>query len=218
MKFKKIKWVGLMALMPFFPCSGNAQTSGLPASTTAPAAASHAWGVGEVVKLAHSGVTDDVILAYVKGSQSAYNLSVSDILSLKGDGLSAPVITAMLQHDVALRKEGEQKLSPPALAPAPVAAAPALTATASSAPQPPPAPTASAPSAVVQTPPPPPPQVEVIPVAPGPDYYWDGGYWSWRGGTYVWIGGNWGFRPHGIWWGGSWGHYGGHGGGRGHWR
>jgi len=28
---------------------------------------------------------------------------------------------------------------------------------------------------------PPPPQVEVVPVAPGPNYYWVPGYWYWGG-------------------------------------
>ena len=34
---------------------------------------------------------------------------------------------------------------------------------------------------------PPPPQVEVITVAPGPNYVWSRGYWYWTGGRYVWV-------------------------------
>jgi hypothetical protein len=33
------------------------------------------------------------------------------------------------------------------------------------------------------------PQVEVVPVAPGPDYNWVPGHWAWRGG-WVWIPGH----------------------------
>ena len=55
---------------------------------------------------------------------------------------------------------------------------------------------------------PPPPQVEVVPVAPGPDYVWLPGYWSIGvGGSWVWIGGHYGLppRPHAIGVGGHWG-------------
>ncbi len=53
---------------------------------------------------------------------------------------------------------------------------------------------------------PPPQQVEVVPVAPGPDYVWAPGYWTWNG-TWVWIGGGWVIRPHpgAVWIGGHWG-------------
>ena len=53
---------------------------------------------------------------------------------------------------------------------------------------------------------PPPPQVEVVPVAPGPDYYWVPGYWYWGGRGWLWIGGRWAIRPwHGaIWVRGGW--------------
>jgi len=48
--------------------------------------------------------------------------------------------------------------------------------------------------------PPPPPRTEVIVAAPGPEYSWVPGYWSWNGG-WVWIGGSWaiGPHPHAIW-------------------
>src|SRR5690242_1630686 len=68
---------------------------------------------------------------------------------------------------------------------------------------------------------PPPAQVEVVPVAPGPDYYWVPGYWYWRANGWVWWGGRWTIRPwHGaIWVHGGWAR--GRGGWRwhgGHWR
>jgi len=48
--------------------------------------------------------------------------------------------------------------------------------------------------------PPPPPKTEVIVAAPGPEYSWVPGYWSWNGG-WVWIGGRWiiGPHPHAVW-------------------
>jgi len=54
---------------------------------------------------------------------------------------------------------------------------------------------------------PPAPQVEVVPVAPGPEYAWTPGYWSIGvGGRWVWIGGRYVVRPraHAIWVGGHW--------------
>ena len=52
---------------------------------------------------------------------------------------------------------------------------------------------------------PPPAQVEYVPVAPGPDYYWVGGYWVWRG-RWVWSPGAYVVRPrpNAIWVGGRW--------------
>ena len=38
---------------------------------------------------------------------------------------------------------------------------------------------------------PPPPQVEVVGLAPGPGYFWIGGYWGWRGGRHYWVDGRW---------------------------
>ena len=54
---------------------------------------------------------------------------------------------------------------------------------------------------------PPAPQVEVIGVAPGPDYVWVGGAWAWHG-RWVWAPGRWaiGPHPHAIWVGGHWIH------------
>jgi hypothetical protein len=45
-------------------------------------------------------------------------------------------------------------------------------------------------------PPPPPPAVEVVPVAPGPDYYWVAGYHRWYRGRYMWVGGRYYRRPY----------------------
>lgn len=151
--------------------------------------------ISQVLKLVKSGVGDEVILAYVKNSRSYYNLGAEDVLKLKDAGASSPVITAMLSHDNALRAQTGQKRSELATAPAP-APAPAATPVPST-----PAPSATAAPApaptvtVMAAPQPPPPQVEVVPIAPGPDYYWSDGYWSWRGGAWVWVGGSWTLHP-----------------------
>lgn len=54
---------------------------------------------------------------------------------------------------------------------------------------------------------PPAPQVEVVPVAPGPEYVWMPGFWSVGvGGGWVWVGGHYGIRPrpHAVWVTGHW--------------
>ena len=72
---------------------------------------------------------------------------------------------------------------------------------------PPPQPAPAGPAMTTEAPPP--PQLEVVPMAPGPDYYGVPGYWNWNGG-WVWIGGNWLIRPwHGaVWVGGGWARHG----------
>lgn len=218
-----------MAVLPPFSAYSQAAP---PAGTPAEVSTNYPPSATEVIKLAQAGLHDDVLLAYVKGSQSFYNLSADDVVALKNAGLSPQVITAMLNHDSALRGQPlppsyEQKLyatkdqpktAPPTPALPPVATVPNAP-TIPNAPTAPPAPMAPlAPEVAQSIPPqsgptpaviaqqaPPPPQVEVIPVAPGPDYCWVGGYWAWRGG-WVWIRGTWVIRPwHGaIWVGGHW--------------
>jgi hypothetical protein len=53
---------------------------------------------------------------------------------------------------------------------------------------------------------PPPPQTEVVMGAPGPDYVWVDGAWTWNGVAWVWIGGRWVLPPypHAIWVGPHW--------------
>ena len=116
---------GLAAWLVMPALSGYAQTPEAPASgATAPAAAATnlSPGAAEVVRLATSGVGDDVVLAYIKNSQALFNLSADDVLYLKDIGLSAEVTSAMLTHDTSLR--GQQEQYAPA-APTPAPAAPA---------------------------------------------------------------------------------------------
>jgi hypothetical protein len=62
-------------------------------------------GAAEVVRLAQSGVTEDVVLAYVQNSQASFNLSADGVVYVRDVGLSSAVITAMLNHDNALRSQ-----------------------------------------------------------------------------------------------------------------
>jgi hypothetical protein len=226
MKLQKVKWFGLLTLVSFSFLPAYSQVTNAPTAPVAPSVDAAAVpanlpaNVAEVVKLANSGMGDDVVLAFVKNSRTPYNLSVDNILALRNAGLSAPVLTAMVNHDTSLKSQPEQpytfnqKLYPPAneaqtvaapVAPAPAVAAPAPVAQ-SPAPQPAPAPAAP----VIASQAPPPAQVEVVPVTPGPDYTWAPGYWSWSGGGYIWVGGTWVVRPRPglVWREGHWGRHG----------
>jgi hypothetical protein len=47
---------------------------------------------------------------------------------------------------------------------------------------------------------PPAPQVDVVIAAPGPGYFWVGGFWNWVGGRHLWVGGRWQAQRPGYYW------------------
>jgi len=59
----------------------------------------------------------------------------------------------------------------------------------------PPAPASGQPVEVVASEEPPAPINEVVPVAPGPEFFWIGGHWHWNRG-WVWVGGRFERHPH----------------------
>jgi hypothetical protein len=109
---KKATWVGLLAAASLPLNFTNAQDSVSPMPDSAPqlpgtaaVPANISPGAAEVVRLAESGVGDDVVLAYIQNSQATFNLGADDVLYLRDLGLSSPVITAMLNHDATLRDQ-----------------------------------------------------------------------------------------------------------------
>lgn len=99
----------------------------LPAITKAPALSPAAE---QLVQLAHGGVGDDVLLAFIDKSSGGYNLQVDEILYLHDVGLSAPVIAAMVRHDQASSAGDSNVEGPDSLK----AAGPAVQSTLASAP------------------------------------------------------------------------------------
>ncbi|MCW8133641.1 MAG: hypothetical protein KIS92_25070, partial [Planctomycetota bacterium] len=83
-------------------------------------AAEHSEGFDEIVRLAEAGTGEDVLLAYIENSQTAYNPNVDEILLLHDLGISSKVITAMIDRGRKLRLEAAQAAEVPAPAPAPV--------------------------------------------------------------------------------------------------
>jgi len=89
-------------------------------------------GVQDVVKLAQAGVSDDIILNQVKNNQASYNLTADQIILLKNQGVSQPVIKALLAGGGAPVSAATPAPAPPPATPAPTAealAAPAPAAT-----------------------------------------------------------------------------------------
>src|SRR5439155_20357101 len=104
------KMMGLLAVLALPLNFTNAQesTSDTVPSMTAGAttvATNISPAAADVIRLAESGVGDDVLLAYIQNSQSTFNLGADDVLYLRDVGVSSTVITAMLNHDTTLRNQ-----------------------------------------------------------------------------------------------------------------
>lgn len=59
----------------------------------------------EVIDLARSGVTEEVLVAYVEASDVAYELDADEILFLNDVGVPSMAITAMIRHGANLREK-----------------------------------------------------------------------------------------------------------------
>jgi len=69
------------------------------ANTTQPAAAPMLpYGVAQIIQLEQAKVGDDTIIAYIKNSGNSYGLNADIIIYLKQQGVSGPVINAMLSQ------------------------------------------------------------------------------------------------------------------------
>ncbi|MBI3848955.1 MAG: hypothetical protein HY298_01510 [Verrucomicrobia bacterium] len=112
---KNMKWFALIASVALPLLAGYSQAPVAQAPTgpeqsppTGTAPTNVSPSVAEVIKLAESGVGEDVILSFIQNSKSTYDLSADDVFYLKDVGLSSPVITAMLNHDKALGNQSQQ--------------------------------------------------------------------------------------------------------------
>jgi hypothetical protein len=84
-------------------------------------------GAAEVIRLASSGVAEDVIVAYVNNSQAPFGLTADQVVYLKDLGVSPQVVTAMINRDTTLRSQPAVAATtppPPAAAPPMEPAAP----------------------------------------------------------------------------------------------
>ncbi len=128
---KNLKSQGMkLALAALVFCGGMVQAQVPGGSAPAPAVAvpQVSPAAAEVVKLASSGVGDEVVMAYIRNSPAVFDLSADQLLYLKDVGLSSQVVTAMLDHDNALKSQAQaaapQQVEQPQPAPAPAPAQP----------------------------------------------------------------------------------------------
>ena len=82
-------------------------------------------GVADVVKMVDAKIDSEVITAYINSSRIPYNPGVNEIIALKERGVSAVILTTMLQHGGELRAQMAQATpSAPSPNPYPAAANP----------------------------------------------------------------------------------------------
>jgi hypothetical protein len=67
----------------------------------------------DVMKIANSGVPEEVVKAYIQNPSITFNLTADNIIQLQGAGVSPSIITAMLNHDTALRQGASEPAPPP---------------------------------------------------------------------------------------------------------
>jgi hypothetical protein len=115
----------------------------------------------EVVKLTQARMTDDVIISYIQNCGAAFHLTADDMLYLKSQGVSQPVLAALLKTGAALPLPLSAPVAAPAPAPAPEPAPPAQV--------PPPAPDQVPPYPMAQPVAAPPPPAEETPAPMPPE-------------------------------------------------
>jgi hypothetical protein len=214
----------LIATLSFFflgfllePAVGQSQTNAVtsPESSSSAEPRLSSRGAAEALRLAQSGVSDDVILAFIQNSRSPYNLSARDIETLKSAELSQQVLTAITNHDSTLPK-AQVAAHPQTKAagnetdsgrPAPIlprtqrnSPAPVIRDSQGSEAQP------VFQGATVAPKAPPASKFETIPPYPSPNSVWSPGYWSWQDNRWEWVSGSWISRPHAgaLWTNGHW--------------
>jgi hypothetical protein len=77
--------------------------------------------LAQVIKLTQSGVSEDVVMAYVANSGSTFNLDPDKIIYLKDIGAPDELVTAMMQRDQALQAQMAASANQPPPQPAPAA-------------------------------------------------------------------------------------------------
>ena len=126
MKILQANWLaGAAGLIGLWSVAGNtgAQDAAAPPNLS--------YGVPQIIRLSQAQVSDSLIVTYINGSGNSYGLDAAQIVYLRQQGVSEPVINAMLSQP-----------KPPALAPPAGGSAPASAPTVVYAP----APTAAAPA------------------------------------------------------------------------
>ncbi len=128
---------GTNALAPSAPSDTNTS----PATAIQPAQIALPPDLAEVVRLAESGLGDEVILAYIRKSSGTSPITADQIVYLRDLGISTAVLQSLIEH----RPLDQGQAGEPAMAPTVPATAPSAETVAPSVPPPPPGVDSSAP-------------------------------------------------------------------------
>jgi hypothetical protein len=117
------KYLVILAIAGLSALSLSAGAQQTAVTTAAPPAVSNPapqlpYGVAQILQLSQAKVSDDTIVAYVRNSGNSYGLDANQIIFLRQQGVSDPVITAMLNQP----KAGVSAYSEPAPSASPAAA------------------------------------------------------------------------------------------------
>ncbi len=151
------------------------------------------YGVEDILKLSRAQVSEEVVVNFVQNSGTVYNLSSSDIVYLRHEGVSDRVITAMLEKRKKAIDAAQNESASSSSAPAPAVTPPQDTAA-----------TAPANPAPVYVQPPPQPSTVYVAPPPPVTYYPYGYYAPYYGPYYYGPRISLGFRFGGGWGGHHW--------------
>ena len=88
-------------LFGFLPCLAQTYLAAPPAGIS--------YAVEEIIKLSHSNISETVIINYIETSGTLYDLKARDLIHLRDEGVTDPVINAMIDQ----RKKFQANAAPP---------------------------------------------------------------------------------------------------------
>ena len=117
--------IGLTAAASTALAQDSTGISVVPSAPAYAPAPQLAYGVAQILQLSQAKVGDDTIIAYIKNSGNSYGLNADQIIYLKQQGLSSPVLNAMLSQPT----PGVLAAAPPPAMPVTTTQSPAMPAT-----------------------------------------------------------------------------------------
>ena len=86
------RWAGAAGLIGLWSAAGNAwaQEAAAPPNLS--------YGVPQIIQLSQAQVSDSLIVSYINGSGNSYGLDAAQSVYLRQQGVSEPVINAMLSQ------------------------------------------------------------------------------------------------------------------------
>ena len=75
-------------------------------------------GLDEILRLHQAGVEESVVLAFIQNSPIAYYPTAQEVVTLRDRGITAPVLTALLQHGAEVRLRNAAAIASSPTAPA----------------------------------------------------------------------------------------------------